>query len=363
MLFCASSSLLYADQLKQKSRELKALQVKIRQVQQHIRNAEGKRDALEEALQDSDLKINQQQNHLIQLHHQLQQHSGHLTQLKTRYHHLQQRLERQQLQLAKQIQFAYYLGEQKPFKLLLNQQDPAKWQRLVQYHAYLQRARIQAINELQKTIADILANRQAIKAQQQKLNKLENERKQRLQQLRAAKQHNKRVLAKLDKRIHSHSQRMKSLQSNQKSLAKLVDILKHYPTIAGAKPFHTMRHRLPWPTNGQIKPHTDMALQHGVFIKAAAGQGVQSIYTGRVIFADWLRGYGLLLIIQHSSGYLSLYAHNESLFKKLGDTVKAGEIIAKVGHSGGNHESGLYFEIRHHGKPVDPRRWCHRFRV
>ncbi|MDE2089868.1 MAG: peptidoglycan DD-metalloendopeptidase family protein, partial [Gammaproteobacteria bacterium] len=186
--------------------------------------------------------------------------------------------------------------------------------------------------------------------------------------LEASRRARRQVLAALDAEIHNKGQELERLQRNARALQKLIDSLRRAPAnvpAGGARtPFAALKGRLPWPANGRVlarygQPREVGVLKwQGVLIAAPLGGPVRAVWYGRVVFADWLRGLGLLVIVDHGHGYMSLYAHNQNLYVKTGDRVQPGRVIAAVGDSGGARRPALYFEIRDRGRPVNPFRWC-----
>lgn len=352
-----------ADVLHHKTQQLKNIKAKIHNTRQKIRNAQGERDALEDELKRNELAINHHLNHISKIRRNKKYQLQNLSNLNDKLRQSQKHLKAQQHILAQQIRLAYLTNNVNPvnlpMKLLVNEKNPATLQRLLTYQGYINHARLNIIKDTGNTITEILTYQQHIAEQNKRLQSLERQKLASLEELKNAKQHNKTVLTKLRYRISQNRNELQRLKESRQVLEKLLTELRLTPSVFNSKrPFISMKHHLPWPTLGNIPNPDTENRKPGLFIKAPDGQTVRSIYRGRVIFANWLRAYGLLLIVQHDSGFMSLYAHNESLYKKVGDSVQAGEIIAKVGHSGGNHDSGLYFEIRHHGKPVNPYHWC-----
>lgn len=346
-----------ADRIHDKAAELKKIKHQIHQTQQRLRNAKGKRDALEEELKHNELSISQYQNQLQHIQTKKRVSHSHLKELNHQLLNEQQKLKQQQHVLAQQLRLAYKMGDYQPLKLILKQQHPATWQQLLQYQKKIHQKRMESIHDLKHSVENIFQYQIQIAQKQKHLLALEHQQINSLKKIKRAKLHNRHVLGKLNHGISSHQQQLERLKQSRHELAVLIKHLQQLPAqITDSTPFKQMKHRLAWPI--QSTPAKQSQDKQGIFISAQDGVAIHAIYPGRVIFADWLRAYGLLIIIQHNSGYMSLYAHNDALYKKIGDKVQAGDVIAKVGHSGGNRETGLYFEIRHHGKPVDPHLWC-----
>ncbi len=210
---------------------------------------------------------------------------------------------------------------------------------------------------------------QEISEEEQRLQQLFAKEEVEKQQLELAGEKRERIIAALNLQLQSKAQELEGLQANEKQLQSLLielqDVLADIPLDPAANtPFSSRKGKLPWPATGRISASFGSTREvgklrwDGVLIEAPEGREVRSVHYGRVAFADWLRGFGLLLIIDHGDGYMSLYGYNQSLFKETGEWVEAGEVIAQVGSSGGRSSTGVYFGIRHNGEPVDPKGWC-----
>jgi septal ring factor EnvC (AmiA/AmiB activator) len=274
--------------------------------------------------------------------------------------------------LAQQVRSAYKLGGQEPVKLVLNQEDPALVGRTFAYYQYFTRARLTQIEVINTALADLRAIEQEIAIKSNELNEKKARKESAKKELVAAKKEREQVLAKLSREIRKKGKTLDTLLEDEENLQALIssinEALSDIPSdLDQGKPFAQLKGKLPWPVKGtlsnkfgQKKNGTQGKIRwNGVQIKAQTGNPVYAIARGRVAFADWMRGFGLLVIIDHSDGYMTLYGHNESLYVAPGDWVGKGDIISTVGNSGGSLQSGLYFEIRHNSKPVNPRGWCH----
>ncbi|HLA31423.1 MAG TPA: murein hydrolase activator EnvC, partial [Pseudomonas sp.] len=312
------------------------------------------------------------------------------------------RLEQQRL-IGIQARAAYQSGRQEYVKLLLNQQNPEKFSRTLTYYDYLSEARMEQLatfNETLRQLANIeldIANQQAQLLEQKSA--LDGRREQ-LSQVRKERQ---LALATLSQEFSARDKKLKARQQEQAQFTRVLQTIeetlarqareaeaarqrallaaREQPHSAGMPaansgplvssgasvggPFAKARGKLPWPVDGRLMarygtPRGGDARSKwdGVLIGASAGSQVRAVHGGRVVFADWLRGAGLLVILDHGNGYLSLYGHNQSLLKDAGAVVKAGEPIATVGNSGGQDSPALYFAIRQQGRPSDPAQWC-----
>jgi septal ring factor EnvC (AmiA/AmiB activator) len=274
--------------------------------------------------------------------------------------------------LAAQVRGAYATGRQERIKLLLNQEDPATLSRVLTYYDYLHRARAARMARLQQGLAELARTREQIGLEASRLAALQANRRAEKQSLEQSRDQRRRVVRALARELLSQGREMDQLQRDEQALSELLkglrDALSDIPPEApGEQPFNTRKGKLPWPAKGRLVARYGQAKigslrWDGVMISAPEGREVRAVHHGRVAYADWLRGFGLLLIIDHGDGYMTLYGNNQSLYKETGDWVEAGEAIAAVGNSGGRERPGMYFGIRFKGKPVNPRRWCRRIR-
>ena len=286
----------------------------------------------------------------------------------TRLQH-QRQLSRESEYLAEQVYAAFTLGRQEKVKLLFSQQDPQALQRNLVYYQYFSNARVDLINAVQGNIDKIIQTEQLIQQASLDLEKNQQALSKQKKQLDKDLGKRKNIISSLDKQLKKQGGNLSRLKDEAVQLQNLIKSIEKLFADApeseiSRKSFARLKGKLAWPLKGKLrklfgrtKPQSDLRWQ-GVRIEAANGSHVMAISHGRVAFADWLRGLGNLIIIDHGNSYLSLYGHNESLFKTAGDWVEAGEVISSVGSSGGEQKAGLYFEIRKKGKPQNPTRWC-----
>lgn len=271
--------------------------------------------------------------------------------------------------LGRQIQAAYMIGQQEYLKLLLNQEDPSVVGRTMIYYDYFNRARVAEIETTQVTLQKLKRVEADIKAETVELNAIKQQRLAKQQELLKVSREHSLVVARLHDELVNKEQELAQLIENERRLTDLVNKLDEaIPDILTATgkrtPFEKLRGKLNWPTKGDVQAlfgrqrSIGKLTWNGVIIRANEGRDIRAVSHGRVAYADWLRGYGLLLILDHGDGYMSLYGHNQSIYKETGEWVNTGEIIASVGKSGGQKQAGLYFEIRHNGKPRNPLKWC-----
>lgn len=270
--------------------------------------------------------------------------------------------------LAEQLRSAYMNGKQEYLKLLLNQQDPDELGRMLVYYDYMNKARSKQVKQLQTTLSELKNVDLAIQKEIQKLEILRSSKENETKQLRKLKQRRKKLVDELSKEIATKSDELTELEINAQELQQLIDSVREtIEQMDFTQPLEGLKKvkgRLSWPFGGkQIKQYGSLnqgQRSSGILIAGKEGKDINSIHHGRVVYSDWLRGFGLLMIIDHGKGYMSLYGYNQALYKDVGDWVEANEAIATLGQSGGQKQPALYFELRHQGKPVNPKRWFNR---
>jgi len=349
--------------------KLEKLQKSIAKVQQHLKGNKKQRSNVLTELQTLEVEISKTARKLKKLEKDVHSSRKQERKLKTELKQLNEQLNNQRTILSEQIRSAYSMGHQQNLKMLLNQQDPAQAGRTQAYFSYLNRARQQQINEFTATFElkkqTEVELKQTLKTQNQLLKTQKDKKRQRQKQ----RFQRKKLLAELSKKINNQESTLTSLESSRGRIENLLkslgELLADIPTSPSEnRPFLSQKGKLPWPVKGrfmsrfgQSKNYGDLKW-NGVLIKTELGTPVRVISHGRVAFSDWLQGFGFITIIDHGDGFMSLYGQNESLFKQTGDWVQAGEVIATAGDSGGQPVSGVYFEIRSRGKPVNPSKWC-----
>ena len=273
-------------------------------------------------------------------------------------------------ELAALVRAAYLAGREERLKLFLNQGDPALLNRMLGYHDYLTRTRSEKLKELQQGLQKVDRLSAEVMAQQQELDGLAKRYRQEQRRLEVRNRERKAVLDRLERQLRDEGERLRRMQENERRLARLVEetqLALQNLKLPEQHEFRERKGKLIWPLSGRLAvtfgtEKIGNLRWDGVIIRAPEGREVKAVHSGRVAYADWLRGYGLLTIIDHGDGFMTLYGHNQSLFKETGDWVGEGEVIGVAGRSGGLRKSGIYFGIRHKGKAVDPVRWCRRKR-
>jgi septal ring factor EnvC (AmiA/AmiB activator) len=270
--------------------------------------------------------------------------------------------------LETQVRSAYTSGSQERIKLLLNQHDPATLGRLLVYYRYLSELRGENIEAVTDMINDLTALQRQAALEEDRLAGLARAQAAELAELSVAQESRQSLLVALKSRIREEGSAIERLAAQEQDLSRLIveltSILSDYP-ITSEQPFSDLKGKLTWPVAGRLthdfgQPRAGGLKWNGVVLAAPMGKEVRAIYHGRVVFADWLSGLGLLVIVDHGEGFMTLYGYNETTLKMAGDWVAPGDVIATVGDSGGQSEAGLYFEIRRGKRPLNPRGWISR---
>jgi septal ring factor EnvC (AmiA/AmiB activator) len=345
--------------------QLQAVKAEIERVTREVSAEEVERDRLTRELRGAELSVGKAREALMDLRHARAESAARRTALAAEKRAREAQLDQNRDALAGQLRAAYAIGRQEPLKLLLNQEDPALAGRMFVYYSYFGHARAGQIRLIADDVTRLSQLETELEAQDQKLAELEKEQRAQLGELEHARERRSVVLANLESASHTRAQNLERLRSQQSGLEKLVRELRaameRFP-VEGNDAFTRLRGKLAWPVSGRLVARFGEARAggvrwDGVLVETERGTPVKAVCQGRVIYADWLPGLGLLAIVDHGDGYLSLYGHNERLYKAAGEHVATGDTIASAGDSGGSSRPELYFEIRKGGKPVDPRPW------
>jgi len=356
-----------ASEAKQAERKLADVRAQIRQLGEELKSTSGERSEASDSLGQLETAISAALEGIGQLDAELAAQTAELETLDQRRQQLTKTLGRQREALAVLLRSAYALGHNEELKLLLQQEDVGAIARVLAYHRYFQRARVERIDGLLvdlKQLADVQAE---IAGKQQQLAGLRSQREAEVAALESGRGERQALLQAMDARIDAQKARLALMSRDEKNLLELLERLRDLfadipKTLDGSEPFARLRGRLVRPLPGKVRTAfggTDESGRSisGVLIAAESGTPVKAVARGRVAFADWLKGYGMLMILDHGDGYMSLYGYNESLRKDVGDWVSAGEVIASSGASGGQKSAALYFELRLNGKPINPKPW------
>ena len=352
----------------EQAERLQQLRTRIGELKNELVSMHGRKNALDAELEKAEKEFGTVASDLRLLDRKIGQSLTRLDELGREREEHRKNLQAVQITLARELRSAYVLGQQQQVKLLLNQDDPTAIARLMTYYGYLSRARADRIRGITSVLDELALIEQQVSEQKSGLEKLKDAKIAESDRLKQIQANRKRVLARLQAQLREKSDELGALQRDEKNLQQLVDSLRRalrevQPSTAPSKSISPLKGKLVWPVEGRIgmpfgAVQADGKLRsRGVLINASAGADVHAIARGQVVFADWLRGFGLLLIIDHGKGYMSLYGYNRSLFKEVGDRVEAGDLIATVGDSGGRDRSGLYLELRKDGRPFDPAPW------
>jgi len=350
--------------------DMKQLQQNIQKLQKELKDIQGNRTALQKELQKSESEMGQLQQRIDRIQREMKEQNQELDSLNKTREELQGAQKKQQADIAEQVRVAHRSGQQSSLRLLLNQESPENITRMMGYHQRIFNAHHEKLDAWLATLEQLDAVEPKILAQQASLDKARQQLQQQAAQMKQEQSRRQQVLVTMNSSIKNKDSELRQLEEDRKRLQTLLQQVARtvgtVPLPASGEAFSKRQGRLPWPTQGQVTSRfgtsrvgTGMTWD-GMVITANAGQPVIAVHHGRVVFADYFRGHGLLVIIDHGEGYLSLYAHNQSLVRTTGEWVKAGDLIAKVGNSGGQEKNGLYFEIRQKGKPVNPGNWLAR---
>lgn len=370
-----------------KKQELQDLRSRIEKLRQDIEQAKEDRSEAADGLKKSERRISEVNRTLRQLTQRERELNQRLGRLRGETVTLREEIEAQETRLAELLRQRYYQGGADVPQLLLGGKDPNQISRDLEYFAYIGRARATLIREHRANLDKLARLQSETAASKDKLTSVKRERLDQKQDLEGEKAERQQVLKTLSAQIRAQRREVANLVRDEQRLARLIDRLarlagKPKPTAAPGVPgervrnvadaslaglaFTKLKGRLALPLAGEIRARFGQSREgggpawKGLFIHSPAGREVRAVGSGEVVFADWLRGFGNLLIIDHGGGYLSLYSNNESLYKQPGDAIRAGDVVASVGSTGGQEEPGLYFELRHQGKPFDPMSWVGR---
>ena len=382
------------------------MQQRIRDLQREISRSEESRDDAAEALRETEQSISGSQRRLHELADTRRDAEAQLKRIASASAALEARVNSQQAELEKLLTRYYVSGQAHGLRHMLSGSDPNQLARDLYYLKQLSRSEADLIGGLRTSLAEQKSLLDEARISRDALAEIEAEQKKEVAQLAEQQRKRKLVLAQLSGKLRNQRKEVGNLKQDETRLSRLIDGLAELarkqaaaarakpqpderaaserprpaePALRpdapvartdqtpessnGATPFGQLRGRMRLPVRGELKnrfgtPKADGGSSwRGVFIRAAAGGEVKAVAAGKIAFADWLRGFGNLVIVDHGEGYLSIYGYNESVLRGVGQTVRAGDAIASVGNSGGSEESGLYFELRHRGQPIDPLRW------
>ncbi|MEN5118152.1 peptidoglycan DD-metalloendopeptidase family protein [Luteimonas sp. TWI662] len=392
-----------AQNSRETERRLERVRKELRDVAAERRRLEGQRGAAARELRQADEQVAASTTALRETRIKLAAEQAELERLQARRQTLIATVEQRRAELATLLRAAYTIGDEAALKLMLAQDRVADAGRLLVYHRYLQQQRSERIAELRAEMTELDGMEAAIQDRRAALEAAHAEQRARLAQVETDRSKRADAVKGLDAKFNDRSAREKALGQDARALERVLAQLRAAARRAeaerraaaaaarerearearevrqsGSSPRPPSRPRprvarapapqvggLGWPISGALLTAfggrlPDGSSSNGVLIGAAAGTPVKAVADGTVVFAEWMTGYGMLLIVDHGNGYMSLYAHNDALLRKTGDAVKRGDTVASVGNSGGQGRSGLYFELRQNGKPVNPTTWLQR---
>lgn len=408
----------FADERAQTQQQLDATRQDIAELKKLLGKLQEEKSGVQKELRGTETEMGKLEKQVEALQKELKKSESELQRLDEEKKKLQSARTEQQRLIAIQARAAYQNGRQEYLKLLLNQQNPEKFARTLTYYDYLSQARLEQLKNFNETLRQLANVEKDISLQQAQLLVQKSSLDSQREELDKVRKERQLALAKLNNDVKARDDKLKAREQDQADLAKVLKTIEETlarqareaeearqkaliaqqeaekkrlreaqadasdaprkpvrsspgalvssagPSFGGA--FAAARGKLPWPVDGRLlarfgetRGDDSRSKWDGVMISAAAGSQVLAVHGGRVVFADWLRGAGLLVILDHGNGYLSLYGHNQTLLKEAGDVVKAGESISTVGNSGGQDTPALYFAIRQQGRPSDPAQWCH----
>lgn len=367
------------EEAREQQRELRA---RISALQKKLAAAEETKNEASDALRESELAISEANRELRQLNRQSRESNAKLGELRKSSQDTGNSLRAQQDLLGRMLRQQYLQGQSDALRLALNREDPNEMARQLHYLAHIARARAQLVDGLRSNLREIDRLKAEIADEAAAIARIAAEQAAQKKRLEQEKRARAGVLLKVSRDIRAQQREMRAMQANENRLTRLVDQLAKLVVRKPAansrprprtdavpssrndnSPFAALRGKLALPVRGELgsrfgSPRSDGGVTwKGLFIAARPGDDVRAVADGRVVYADWLRGFGNLLIVDHGDSYMTLYANAEALLKQVGDVIRGGEPVATVGNSGGNAESGLYFEMRHEGRPFDPLNW------
>ena len=348
--------------------KLEQLRKRIGGIRQKLGALRGERDAVQDALAGNEREIGSVMAELRRLKHAAREAQENIRTMQQERNSRQHDLDKQRAALASELRAAYMAGKQERIKLLLNQEDPAAMSRMLAYHGYFTRVRAARMQDYRATLERLTTLEQELLAQRDAVELLRAQQQEKSVRLAAEQEKRRGILVQLQQQLRDRQTELSTLEQDEQRLQQLVVSLQQAladipPETGTYQSLRELKGKLRWPVAGRItrsygaQQASGKLSSRGVHISTQAGADVRAIAKGRIAFADWLRGFGLLLIIDHGAGYMSLYGQNSSLYKSVGEWVARGEVVAAAGSSGGQAQPGLYLELRKDGRPFNPGSW------
>lgn len=356
--------------IEQSTRDLERVRIRIRALSKRIENDTDRQDEVAKALQASEQRISELLASLSRLSRQIEDQRTAVSQAEAERDDAAKRADAQRAVLAEQVRAAYQMGRQGRTKLLLNQEDPVAVGRVLTYYDYVAKARSERIKGFVALIDRLKKLEADLAGKLSELSRLRDQREDSLDKVEQSRALREAALSKLEERIRDGREEVRQLKADEQRLTELLeslqDLLADIPLNLGESlPFAQRRGTLSWPLKGRVlaaygAPKAGSLRWKGVWIGADAGDAVEAVAPGRIAYVGWMHRYGLLVIVEHGDDYYTLYGHNQTAFKQVGEWVKAGERLAAAGNSGGHRSTGLYFELRQGKRAVDPIGWLAR---
>ena len=346
--------------------QLEKLKTSISSLEKKLRNQRKEKNNLQQQLEKIEIDVAITNKKIRQIGKKITKTESDLSSLSDKKHTLDQRIEKQRTAIAEHIRSAFKTGNEEPIKLLLNQENPEQLSRIFKYYDYLLTARAKKIDQFTADIENLKLTLTKIQSNKKALADAKKELEKNKQQLAKNISNRKTTLSKVTQSLQSNKQQLNQYKKQRDELetviqtvgrvAKTISPTQDYPSFALSKG------KLNWPVRGKLKAsfgskRSDYLRWQGWLISAKQDADIKSVHHGRVVFSDYLRGFGLLIIIDHGNDYMTLYAHNKELLREAGDWIQSGEVISRAGNTGGLTNTALYFEIRDKGKPVNPKIW------
>lgn len=355
-----------ANTKQQKESELKELQLKIKQLQKNIAAKQNSKSQYVKQLRTIEKSIGSLNKKIKNSEAQIKTSKKRLKNLNSQKKQLNKSLTKNKARLKKQIYGAYVQGQSSQLQMIFNQQQPSELQRQLVFYQYIAQQQSHIIQSVNSDIKQLETTQQEITQETAALKKSKAQFIKEQKTLAQDRTKRRSIIKNIDAQLKKQGTYLSSLNEDAEQLKNLISSINEIfkDNTPPEKPFPSLKGQLPWPLEGELKamygrlkPLSNLKWQ-GHVIYAPLGNHVRAIASGRVAYADWLKGFGNIIIIDHGNNYLSLYSHNQSLYKAAGEPVKKGEIISSSGNSGGNKKSGIYFEIRKKGSPQNPSLWC-----
>jgi murein hydrolase activator len=353
----------------EKTREqLQLLEVDIQRITSEISDASNRHNKLQQHLGKAEVELGALQRKIAENQQALEAGAKELSELEQQRSEREKARDRQQARIALELKTAWQMGRQGELKILLNQENPHTVARSLGYYRYFFQARNTLLEQYRKTLRELEELQLRIDNTLVELKSRGQTLAEQQADLTTAQGKQKLALAELNDSISTKSAQLKQKEQDRKQLEDLLRAIEKaivdLQVPANYAAFKSAQGKMPWPLDGKPsnlfnRPRNEGKMRwQGITIPAQEGATVRAIHHGRVVYADWLGGSGLLLIIDHGDSYMSLYAHNETLLREVGEWVTADTPVSTVGNTGGEEQAALYFEIRHNGKPIDPSKWC-----